>query len=29
YHGNKHVRFFTCWNQLSCMLFGQLTMLMH
>ena len=25
YNGNKHVRFFTCWNQLSCMLFGQLT----
>jgi len=25
YDGNKHVRFFTCWNQLSCMLFGQLT----
>ncbi len=25
YGGNKHVRFFTCWNQLSCMLFGQLT----
>ena len=25
YDGNKHVRFFTCCNQLSCMLFGQLT----
>lgn len=25
YQGNKRVRFFTCWNQLSCMLFGQLT----
>lgn len=25
YHGNKYVRFFTCWNQLSCMLFGQLS----
>jgi len=25
YNGNKHVRFFTCWHQLSCMLFGQLT----
>ena len=25
YQGNKYVRFFTCWNQLSCMLFGQLS----
>jgi hypothetical protein len=25
YNGNKHVRFFTCWNQLCCMLFGQLS----
>jgi len=25
YNGNKHVRFFTCWNQILCMLFGQLT----
>ena len=25
YSGNKHVRHFTCWNQLLCMLFGQLT----
>ena len=25
YNGNKHVRFFTCWNQLLCMMFGQLT----
>lgn len=23
--GNKYVRFFSCWNQLSCMLFGQLS----
>lgn len=22
---NKHVRFFTCWSQLLCMMFGQLT----
>jgi hypothetical protein len=26
YNVNKHVRFFTCWNQLSCMLFGQFTL---
>jgi len=25
YNGNKHVRHFTCWNQLLCMIFGQLT----
>ena len=25
YQGKKYVRFFTCWNQLSCMLFGQLS----
>jgi hypothetical protein len=25
YNGNKHVRTFTCWNQMLCMLFGQLT----
>lgn len=25
YGGNKYVRFFTCWNQLLCMIFGQLT----
>lgn len=25
YGGNKYVRHFTCWNQLLCMLFGQLT----
>jgi len=25
YHGNKYVRFFTCWNQLLSMLFGQLS----
>lgn len=25
YQGNKYVRHFTCWNQLLCMLFGQLT----
>lgn len=23
--GDKHVRFFSCWNQLLCMIFGQLT----
>ncbi|MCU4166749.1 IS4 family transposase [Carboxylicivirga caseinilyticus] len=23
--GNKHVRTFTCWNQMLCMVFGQLT----
>ena len=25
YSGDKHVRFFSCWNQLLCMIFGQLT----
>lgn len=25
YSGNKKVRSFTCWNQLLCMIFGQLT----
>ncbi|MCK4287575.1 MAG: IS4 family transposase [Bacteroidales bacterium] len=25
YSGNKYVRYFTCWNQLLCMVFGQLT----
>ncbi|MFZ0472012.1 MAG: IS4 family transposase [Bacteroidales bacterium] len=25
YTGNKYVKFFSCWNQLSCMLFGQLS----
>ena len=25
YCGNKYVRHFTCWNQLLCMVFGQLT----
>lgn len=25
YDGNKYVRFYSCWNQLLCMLFGQLT----
>lgn len=25
YHGNKHIRSFTCWNQMLCMIFGQLT----
>jgi len=25
YHGNKYVKYFSCWNQLSCMLFGQLS----
>ena len=25
YSGNRYVRSFTCWNQLLCMVFGQLT----
>ena len=25
YDGNKYVRHFTCWNQMLCMIFGQLT----
>jgi hypothetical protein len=25
HEGNKHVRSFTCWNQMLCMVFGQLT----
>ena len=25
YLGNKYVKHFTCWNQLLCMIFGQLT----
>ena len=25
YQGNKNVRHFTCWNQMLCMVFGQLT----
>jgi hypothetical protein len=25
YSGNKYVRHFTCWNQLLCMVFGQIT----
>lgn len=25
YSGNKHVRHFTCWNQMLCMMFGQLS----
>ena len=25
YNGNKHIRTFTCWNQMLCMIFGQLT----
>ena len=25
YNGNKHIRSFTCWNQMLCMVFGQLT----
>jgi hypothetical protein len=25
YQGNKHIREFTCWNQLLCMVFGQLS----
>ena len=24
YHGNKYVKHFSCWNQLLCMVFGQL-----
>ena len=24
YDGNKHVKHFSCWNQLLCMIFGQL-----
>jgi len=24
YHGNKYIRHFSCWNQLLCMIFGQL-----
>lgn len=24
YDGNKHVKFFTCWNQLLTLIFGQL-----
>jgi hypothetical protein len=24
YQGNKYVRHVTCWNQLLCMMFGQL-----
>lgn len=24
YHGNKYIKHFSCWNQLLCMLFGQL-----
>ncbi len=24
-NGNKHIRTFTCWNQMFCMVFGQLT----
>lgn len=24
FEGNKYVRHFTCWNQLLCMVFGQL-----
>lgn len=25
YSGNKKIRIFTCWNQMLCMIFGQLT----
>ncbi|MFU8844911.1 MAG: DUF4372 domain-containing protein [Bacteroidales bacterium] len=25
HQGNKHIRSFTCWNQMLCMVFGQLT----
>lgn len=25
YYGDKYVRFFSCWNQMLCMIFGQLT----
>lgn len=25
HEGNKYVRTFTCWNQMLCMIFGQLT----
>ena len=25
YSGNKKIRTFTCWNQIQCMIFGQLT----
>jgi hypothetical protein len=25
YNGNKYVRHFSCWNQLLCMVFGQIT----
>src|SRR5690606_27124600 len=25
YQGNKYVKHFSCWNQLLCMVFGQLT----
>lgn len=25
YSGDMHVRFFSCWNQMLCMIFGQLT----
>ena len=25
YHGNKWIKHFSCWNQLLCMLFGQLS----
>ncbi len=25
YNGNKHIKHFICWNQLLCMVFGQLT----
>ena len=25
YNGNRHVKFFTCWNQLAVLMFGQLS----
>ncbi len=24
HNGNKYVRFFTCWNQMLCLVFGKL-----
>ena len=29
YDGNRYVKFFTCWNQLLVMMFGQLLDLHH
>ncbi|MCQ2188180.1 MAG: DUF4372 domain-containing protein, partial [Bacteroidales bacterium] len=25
YNGNRYVKFFTCWNQLAVLMFGQLS----